>query len=162
MIQKKYKTKGMRLIQTGQKGISHAIFSRFGLFLLLLLIQAMFLFGLFQRFEDFLPHIMGGRTLFIVIVVICLLNSRLNPTAKITWLLVIMLLPVFGVLLFLYTQSNIGHRALKKWLHDIIEETKECIPQETAVMEHFSEECPGAASLARYICLLYTSPSPRD
>lgn len=151
MIQKKYKTKGMRLIQTGQKGISHAIFSRFGLFLLLLLIQAMFLFGLFQRFEDFLPHIMGGRTLFIVIVVICLLNSRLNPTAKITWLLVIMLLPVFGVLLFLYTQSNIGHRALKKWLHDIIEETKECIPQETAVMEHFSEECPGAASLARYM-----------
>ena len=68
MIQKKYKTKGMRLIQTGQKGISHAIFSRFGLFLLLLLIQAMFLFGLFQRFEDFLPHIMGGRTLFLSLI----------------------------------------------------------------------------------------------
>ena len=135
MLQKKYKTKGLRLIKKGQRGISHAIFSRFGLFLLLLFIQLMFLFGLFQRFEDFLPHILGGRTFFIFVMVICLLNSRLNPTAKITWLIVIMLLPVFGILLFLYTQSNIGHRALKKWLHDIIEETKEIIPQEAAVME---------------------------
>lgn len=151
MLQKKYKTKGLRLIKKGQRGISHAIFSRFGLFLLLLFIQLMFLFGLFQRFEDFLPHILGGRTFFIFVMVICLLNSRLNPTAKITWLIVIMLLPVFGILLFLYTQSNIGHRALKKWLHDIIEETKEIIPQEAAVMESFAAESPGAASLARYM-----------
>lgn len=151
MIQKKYKTRGMRLIKKGQKGISHAIFSRFGLFLLLLLIQVMFLFGLFQRFEDFLPQVMGGRTFFVFLMVVCLLNSRLNPTAKITWLLVIMLLPVFGVLLFLYTQSNIGHRALKKWIHNIIEETKESIPQEAAVMERFSKASPGAASLARYM-----------
>lgn len=151
MLQKKYKTKGLRLIKKGQRGISHAIFSRFGLFLLLLFIQLMFLFGLFQRFEDFLPHILGGRTFFIFVMVICLLNSRLNPTAKITWLIVIMLLPVFGILLFLYMQSNIGHRALKKWLHDIIEETKEIIPQEAAVMESFAAESPGAASLARYM-----------
>lgn len=151
MLQKKYKTRGMRLIQKGQKGISHAIFSRFGLFLLLLLVQVLFLFGLFQRFEDFLPQIMGGRTLFVFLMVVYLLNSRLNPTAKITWLIVIMLLPVFGVLLFLYTQSNIGHRALQKWLHDIIEETKESIPQETAVISRFTQVSPGAASLARYI-----------
>ncbi len=150
-MQNKYKTKGLRLIKKGQEDISHAIFSRFGLFLLLLLIQVLFLFSLFQRFEDFLPHVMGGRTLFIFVMVVCLLNNRMNPTAKITWLIVIMLLPVFGILLFLYTQSNIGHRALKKWMHDIIADTIEAIPQQADVLERFSAEAPGAASLAGYM-----------
>ncbi len=146
-----YKNKGLRLIKKGQKGISHAIFSRFGLILFLLFIQVRFLFDIFLWFEDFLPHVMGGSVLFTFLMVVYLLNSSLNPTAKITWLIVIMLLPVFGVLLFLYTQSNIGHRALKKWVNDVIAESKSCIVQETGVMERFTRENCGAASLARYI-----------
>jgi len=146
-----YKNKGLRLIKKGQKGISHAIFSRFGLILFLLFIQVRFLFDIFLWFEDFLPHVMGGSVLFTFLMVVYLLNSRLNPTAKITWLIVIMLLPVFGVLLFLYTQRNIGHRALKKWVNDVIAESKSCIVQETGVMERFTRENCGAASLARYI-----------
>lgn len=62
-------------------------------------------------------------------MVVYLLNSSINPTAKITWLIVIMLLPVFGVLLFCYTRSNIGHRALKERTHRIIMATKDRIPQ---------------------------------
>lgn len=150
-MKKDYKNKGLRLLKKGQKGIAHAIFSRFGLILLLLFIQVQILFDIFQWFEDFLPHVLGGRVLFTFVMVIYLLNSRLNPTAKITWLIVIMLLPVFGVLLFSYTQSNIGHRALKKWVNDIIAQTKTSIPQKEAVMERFAEENQGAASLARYM-----------
>ncbi|MDE7312587.1 MAG: cardiolipin synthase [Eubacterium sp.] len=146
-----YKNKGLRLIKKGQKGVSHAIFSRFGLILLLLFIQVQVLFEVFQWFEDFLPHVMGGRVLFTFAMVVYLLNSSLNPTAKITWLIVIMLLPVFGVLLFLYTQSNIGHRALKKWVNDVIAGSKSCIAQDAQVLRRFAEENKGAASLVRYV-----------
>lgn len=150
-MKRDYKNKGLRLIKKGQKGISHAIFSRFGLILLLLFIQVRILFDFFQWVDEFLPHMMGGRVLFTFVMVICLLNSRLNPTAKITWLIVIMLLPVFGVLLFAYTQSNIGHRALKKWVNDVIAGTKTCILQQKDVMERFEEKNKQAASLARYM-----------
>ena len=146
-----YKDKGIQLLKKGQKGIIHAIFSRFGLVLLLLLIQVFVLFGIFQRFEKFLPHILGGTVLFSFIMVIYLLNSSINPTAKITWLIVIMLLPVFGVLLFAYTQSEIGHRALKKRINEIIAGTKEQIPQSAEVMERFARENEGAAALAHYM-----------
>ena len=63
---------------------------------------------------EFLPHILGGTALFTAFMVLYLLNGRLDPTAKLTWLIVIMLLPVFGALLYWYTQSDIGHRALKE------------------------------------------------
>lgn len=39
MLQKNYKDKGLRLLKKGQKGVIHAIFSRFGLILLLFVVQ---------------------------------------------------------------------------------------------------------------------------
>lgn len=146
-----YKNKGLNLLKRGQKGIIHAIFSRFGLMLLLLLLQFFFLFSIFYWFEGLLPHVYGGTILFSFVMVIYLLNSGINSTAKVTWLIVIMLLPVFGLLLFLYTQSDIGHRALKKRVNDIIADTKERIPQSEEVMDRLTKENPGVAALSHYI-----------
>lgn len=150
-MQTDYRSKGLLLLKKGQKGIIHAIFSRFGLMLLLLVLQVFILFGIFRWFEEFLPHILGGTVLFTFVMVVCLLNSRMNPTAKITWLIVIMLVPVFGVLLFAYTQSDIGHRALKQRVNQIITDTKGCIPQSTDTMKRLSEENKGVAALAHYM-----------
>ncbi|MCI8432274.1 MAG: cardiolipin synthase [Lachnospiraceae bacterium] len=127
------------------------MFSRFGLMLAMLIVQVLFLFSIFQWFEEFIPHYLGGTAVFTLVMVIYLLNSGMNPTAKITWLIVVMLLPVFGVLLFLYTRSDLGHRALKKRVNHIISDTKERIPQKEAVLQRLREENKGAASLAHYI-----------
>ena len=56
-MQTNYKNKGLLLLKKGQKGIVHALFSRFGLILLLLAVQVLILFGIFQWFEEFLPHV---------------------------------------------------------------------------------------------------------
>lgn len=142
---------GIALLKKGQKGLFHALFSRLGLILILLILQIGVLFGMFAKFEQFLPHFFGGTVLFSLIMVLFLLNSRHDPTAKITWLVIIMLLPVFGALLFLYTQSDVGHRALKKRMNQLIRQTKETIPQSEEVMNKLSEENGAVSSLARYI-----------
>lgn len=41
-------SKGLTLLKKGQKGIMHAIFSRMGLVLLLLIVQFLFLFSTFR------------------------------------------------------------------------------------------------------------------
>lgn len=141
----------MRLLKKGQKGIIHAIFSRFGLILLLLMVQVLALFLIFRWFEGFLPHIFGGAVALTFVMVVYLLNSTMNPTAKITWLIVIMLLPVFGVLLYIYTQSDIGHRALKRRINEIIADTKENLRQDEEVMGRLTKENRSVASLAHYM-----------
>ena len=50
----------LHLLKKGQKGIVHAIFSRFGLVLMLLILQVLILLSIFQWLEEFLPHIFGG------------------------------------------------------------------------------------------------------
>ena len=143
--------KGLRLLKKGQKGIIHAIFSRLGIIVLLLLIQVFFLFGLFTWFGDLVPHFWGGTILFSACMVLYLINSRIDPTAKITWLIVIMLMPVFGALLFWFTQSELGHRALKSRVDQLIQQTNTLVPQDPDTLEHLKEEAPGAAGLAAYI-----------
>ena len=75
---------GLRLLKKGQKGIMYALFSRMGIMLVLLILQVLMLLSLFQWFKDFLPHVLGGTVLFMVIMVLYLINSTLDPTAKIT------------------------------------------------------------------------------
>ncbi len=142
---------GIALLKKGQKGLVRAVFSRLGLFVLLLVVQVVFLFSIFFRFAEFLPHILGGTIIFSAVMVLYLLNRPIDPTAKITWLIVIMLLPVFGALLFLFVQSEVGHRAVKGRLAQLTEQTRDSIPQSPQAMESLEREDPGAAALARYI-----------
>ena len=142
---------GLSLLKKGQKGLVHALFSRMGLILLLLILQVVVLFGIFRWFENLLPHIWGGTVLFTAIMVLHLLNSSMDPTVKNTWLVVVMLLPVFGALLFWFTQSEIGHRAVLDRIQKLIKQTANAAPQKEETLEKLQKESPGAAGLARYV-----------
>ncbi len=142
---------GLHLLKKGRNGILRMVFSRMGVILLLLLFQVLLLLGLFQWFGEFLPHVLGGTALFIAGMVLYLLNSDIDPTAKITWLILIMLIPVFGALLFWYTQSEIGHRAVKKRLEEILSETRGKLPQDPKTYEALCQSSPDDAALARYL-----------
>ena len=142
---------GIRLIKKGKKGIAHILFSRMGLFLFLMVLQAVFLCSIFFWFEGLWFHAYSGMVVFSLLMVLYLLNSRINPTAKITWLIIMMLMPVFGALLYWYTQRDIGHRALKARFGQIVDMTREAIPQPEGPARALAAEDPGAASLAHYI-----------
>lgn len=147
----KKENQGLTLLKKGQKGLIHLIFSRLGLILLLLTFHLFLLFCGFYWFREFLPHIYGGTFLFTAVMMLYLLNSRMDSSAKITWLIIVMLLPVFGALLFWYTQSDIGHRAVKKRLNQLVSQTKKSIPQSSQVMEKLNREAPDTAALTRYL-----------
>ena len=88
---------GLRLLRKGQKGVIHAIFSRFGLVLILLLLQVGLLFSIFRWFGNLWPHYFGGSVVVTSAMVIYLLNSKMDNSAKITWMVVVAILPVVGV-----------------------------------------------------------------
>ncbi len=110
---------GIRLLKKGQSGLVHAIFSRFGLVLVLLLLQVGALFSLVRWFNGLLPHYVGGSILSTAIMMVYLLNQDMDNSVRVTWLVVIALVPVLGVPLFWYTKADVGHNALKKRLMEL-------------------------------------------
>ena len=142
---------GMRLIKKGKMGLVRAIFSRFGLMLLLLLLQFGLLFLIFRWFGNLVPHYFGSSILLTVGMVLYLLNCNMDNSVKITWLVVIAVLPVVGVPLFFYIKSNVGHNLLQKRLLQLEGETRAHLPQENETFRKLEKQNPGAASLARYL-----------
>ena len=126
---------GIRLLKRGQKGVVHAIFSRFGLVLVLLLLQAFALFSLLQWFGGLLPHYFGGTLLVTAAMMVYLLNQDMDNSVRITWLVVTALMPVLGVPLFWYTKSDVGHNALKHRLLDLEGQTGARLPQNEQTVE---------------------------
>ena len=142
---------GIRLLKRGQKGVIHAIFSRFGLVLVLLLLQAFALFSLLQWFGGLLPHYFGGTLLVTAAMMVYLLNQDMDNSVRITWLVVTALMPVLGVPLFWYTKSDVGHNALKHRLLDLEGWTRAQLPQNEQTVELLQEQAPEAVPLARYL-----------
>ena len=147
----KFEDGSLRLLKKGQKGVIHAIFSRFGLVLLLLLLQVGLLVSIFRWFGNLLPHYFGGSVVVTAAMVLYLLNSKMDNSAKITWMVVIALFPVVGVPLFFYVKSNVGHNILRKRLLELEDVLRTQLPQNQSVVQKLEASEPGAASLATYL-----------
>ena len=142
---------GIRLLKKGKRGIIRAVFGRTGLVLALFFVQVLLLFSVFRWFTALVPHLLGGSIAFTAVMVIYLLNSDMDNSAKITWLVVIALVPVLGVVLFWWTKGEVGHRMLKRRLKQLEQDTREQLPQDAQTLERLKAQELGAASLACYL-----------
>ena len=144
-------TRGLRLLKKGRRGLWRAVFSRAGMIALFLLLQILLLIEGFRYLQNFMPHYYTFSLAFTGAMGLFLINSRLEPNAKLTWLLVILLLPVFGGLLYIYTQSDIGHRILRDRYAAISRETRDSLPQSVDTLVRLTDEAPEMAGIARYV-----------
>lgn len=142
---------GLRLLKKGRRGLWRAVFSRAGMITLFLLLQLGLLLALFRSLKDFIPHYYSFSLLFTGVMGLYLINSRRESNAKLTWMLVILLLPVFGGLLYLYTQSELGHRILRDRYAAITRRTRDSLPQSLDTLVRLSEQAPEMEGLARYV-----------
>lgn len=145
------KDRGIRLIKKGKKGLLSIIFSRFWIMSLLIVLQFIVLFMMFFQYGEYRPHYDIVKNVFVTLMVFYVLNHPMNSNAKITWLVLVMLFPVFGALLFWFTQLEVGHRMEKVRLEHIINMTKTAIPQNKEVIKRISEESPEMKALVHYL-----------
>ncbi len=142
---------GIHLLHKGKKGILRILFSRMGMIVLLLLLQVGLLVALLLRFEKYIPHYMGAALVLNVVMVLYLINSRSNASVKVTWLVVMMVVPVFGALFYMFTQSDVGHRALLSRLDWVKDQTNRKVEQDQQIAVQLQQEAPGAGALQHYL-----------
>lgn len=145
------KTRKEKLVQRGKRGLMRVIFSRTGLVLLLFLVQLGLLGSVMVWFRDWHLHYVGGTAALTVIAVLVVLNSDLEPTAKLTWIVVITAAPVFGSLFYWYTRRDVGHRLLKRIMAERQAQSRRLIDQDPKTQKALTARSPGAAGMARYV-----------
>ncbi len=143
--------RGLSLLKKGKTGLMRIVFSRAGIITILLLVQFGFLITLGIRFSEYLPHLFGSSVVISFAMALVMINSNMEPSSIIMWLILMILMPVFGVLMFWYTKSELGHRALKDRLNKVLDSTKDQLKQDEAVLSALKRKSPETASLAHYL-----------
>ena len=141
----------VRLAKPVKKGLLHLIFSRFFVIALLLVLQIAVLIVAYGFFTDKLPILINLLRLFSFAMVIYLFNCPMDSSAKLTWMFIIVILPLAGAAFLLFTQSNVGHRMERKLVDQQIQQSKEVLEQPENVLEAVEHDGSGTDDLCRYL-----------
>ena len=123
---------------------------------LLIVLQALLLFGFIWKLDNYFVYFYAGSVLLSLLITLGIINSKSNPAYKIAWLIPILLFPVFGGLVYLLFGSDRTGRYLRKKLQGIGTEMDNVIGE--AHRRSGAEQLPpDAANQSRYIshCAYY-------
>ncbi|MDY5973885.1 cardiolipin synthase [Streptococcus hyovaginalis] len=140
-----------RLLPKGHSNDRKFIFSRGIIILLAIITELLFLSLGFVWFNHlpirmiYVEHMLGA------FVVVYLFNSSMDATSKNTWLMLIMLFPIFGSLFFLYTKTDIGVRDLKRKVIRYTDEASLHLKQDPQVLETIKQSHPHTYQLVTYL-----------
>lgn len=137
--------------ESGKKGIFHIIFGRMGIILFLLLIQLGILMVAFGKMQEYVVYAYGFFSLLSAATVIVIINRQGNPAFKLAWMVPITLVPVFGVLMYLFVEMQIGTRLVNRLLNESSRKIKKYAVQKPEVYEKLKQDDRHMANLSRYI-----------
>ena len=144
--------------EKAKKGISRIIFSRTGLFILLILLQVATAIVTTKILQEYTVYIHGMLTVLGVLVLIYIINSEGNPAFKMTWMLCIMAFPVVGTIFYIYVKMQVGTRWMGERLADLRLETEKYMVQDMEVVKDMKASKSANANLAYYLSNLLGFP----
>ena len=103
----RFQEKRPEIREKSRRGAGHVIFSRGLLVALLLAVQVLLLVGLFTRWQ-FAAFAYGGTYALSIFMAFYLINRPMNPTTRQTWLILVLLAPVLGSLLYVFVETDMG------------------------------------------------------
>lgn len=133
------------------KGLWKLLFGRTTLLALLILIQIMILVGGFAVLEEqfFILNQTGG--IIVLVILFYILNNKQNTSFKLTWIILILTVPIFGVSFYLYTRVQPGTRYVANLVDNAIERQRPYLHQDAAVLDELEGISKKNAGLAKYI-----------
>ena len=140
-----------KILKQGKNKIYSILFSRTTLIVLLLIINFFLLFSFLLGLWEGIPVFMGSMVAFTAVMLVRVLNTDDNPTVKLSWCILIGVLPVFGAALYSFVRSDVGHRLSKKYVNLAIGESLPHVPEQSELYEKIRSEDKNFYNLARYL-----------
>ncbi|MGL5150076.1 MAG: cardiolipin synthase [Clostridium sp.] len=126
------------------------LFSRLIVVGVLIIIQALIFGVIIWKLSHNFVYIYGIFTLLSCLMVLYILNKDMNPSMKLPWVILLLVVPVFGGLAYLFLGTAKIPRARRERMKKINSKTVGCYPQNNEVYNELEIENPSMASQAKY------------
>ena len=88
------------------KRLKRIIYGRTMIVITLLLVQIIILLGVFVWLRKYTVLFYGGFSFISVVVMIAILNEKTDPSFQISWLIPVLVIPIFGSLFYLFVHRS--------------------------------------------------------
>ena len=92
------------------------VFSRAGIFVILILIQLLVFLGIPYYLKEYATFIYSAMSVMEIVVLVYIINTEGNPAFKMTWMLCVMALPVIGTVFYIYVHLQLETRFVQNRL----------------------------------------------
>lgn len=140
------------LVKRKKKGLLRIVFSRVGIMTVLMAVQFYIVYLGYRWFEEYFKLFALVQLVFSISMIFYLFNCDMDPSAKLTWLNLIMLFPVPASIMLWYTRQDIGHRMIKWRVEELIAQSREKIRQDSETIKRPELIDSGTDDLSRYLC----------
>jgi cardiolipin synthase len=100
---------------------------------------------------EYARAVMGEVSIFSVVVIIWIINSRMSSSYKLTWAIIVAGLPVVGTLLYIYTHFNLGANLAFLRMRTAVKETHEYEITSEPVKSRIKAEDPDFGKIIDYM-----------
>ena len=140
------------ILKTSKRGFLNIVTGRTAVIAILLALQIVIIVWCLNWLGRKMHlYYIGGSTFLAAVMLIYMLNTRHDPTVKLTWCVLIAISPVFGSLLYFFILLDIGHRAVQHSIRITADETRRLFPKQDALMEELRREDGDIFRLAKYL-----------
>ena len=133
------------------KRILKLLFNRIFYVAAALLLQLGWLLIMAWRLAAYSKYISNAIAIISILVVLWIVNKKINPSYKLGWTILILTVPVFGVLLYLLFGKSRIAQAIQYRYAQVQEESLPYMRQDEETFEELKEQGESAAVQSRYI-----------
>lgn len=139
------------IFKSGKNKLVSLIFGRTGLIVLALAAQAVLLIAMFVWFSRYSQLFIALVLLLTLVMIVYIHNAEIDASFKLSWMLPIIIFPVFGTLLFAFFSFQKMPRYAKRRLNFIAEKRKRFLMQNKNVEKKLKEDNRRVANLCEYL-----------
>lgn len=133
------------------KKISKLFTSRIFIVALAVLLQVAWMGILLWQLSSYFRHINFAMSVISLLVVFWLMSKRKNPAYKLVWTLLIIVIPIFGVLIyFLFGSSHIA-RKMERRFEELLTDQNAHLLENVRIRDMIEAESPEYSNQSRYI-----------
>lgn len=133
------------------KKLINIIFSQKTTIILLLALQLIFIFIIFQSFAVHYAYLHIVFSTVAIVLAIYILNSSENPAYKLAWIVPLVIVPIFTVVLYILLKNQFSTRKVRNLYAKKSANTRPFLKTNNQIMSYLHESEPDFYKLANYV-----------
>ena len=150
MTMKKYEMDAS-IWKIGKRNMLQIVFSRTMLIMLLIVLQFAYIIGRMYAWAEHIPILLGGELIIVGIMMAIILNSRDNPSVKLSWCFLVGVFPILGSVIYFVITYDLGYRVLQKRIKCAETESRKYVPSQDCIQDELKKKDIQTYHMAQYL-----------